>query len=88
LPGICTEGAKGLYVWPVNPRYFKALQRFRRKRWNIQICTTMGRTGISSRLSVGQTPDMARMCKAAKENRNRRPFFDYKYWLARWANEV
>ena len=57
----------GLYVSPVKSRYFKALQRFWRKRWSIESGTGHGQISADSRLSVGQSPEMALMCKAEKK---------------------
>jgi hypothetical protein len=52
---------------PVKSSYFKALQRFWRKRWSIQSNAKNRMSARFPRLSVGQIPDMALMCKAAKK---------------------
>lgn len=58
---------ESLYVLPVKSRYFKALQRFCRKRWNIRSSPEKAYISAISRLSVGQLPDLLPMCKAAKK---------------------
>jgi hypothetical protein len=53
---------------PVKSSYFKALQRFCRKRWSIQSRPRKGCSGLVSRLSVGQIRELLAMCKAAKKS--------------------
>jgi hypothetical protein len=59
--------AEELYVLPVNPKYFKALQRFCRKRWNIRSSLQTACSDAASLLSVGQIPDPFPACKAVKK---------------------
>ncbi|MGQ2979339.1 MAG: hypothetical protein ACT6Q9_06545 [Polaromonas sp.] len=56
-----------LYVLPVKSSYFKALQRSWRKRWSIRSSVISGYSGGISRVSVGQIPDLSRICKAGKK---------------------